>query len=243
MQPDPAWTAQDLAGTLRTVEPWWELAVAGLEPPLPADLADARSRIDDLVAAVRDGDDPGARGRAGTALVAELSAAGRAAHAAVAGGRAGVPLQGRVVGLHVSPGGVPKTPVPEADVGWRGLAGDRQATRRHHGRLWQAVCLWSADVIDGLQREGHPIFPGAAGENVTVAGLDWAAVRPGLRLALGDAVVEVTVPALPCAANAGWFADGDVRRIDHRRHPGSSRQYALVVRPGRIAVGDDVTDA
>jgi MOSC domain-containing protein YiiM len=241
MQPDPVWTAQDLAGTLRTVEPWWDMAVAGLGPSLPAELAAARARIDDLVQAVRDGGDPDARGRAGTALVAELSAAGRAALAA---GAAGVPpASGRVVALHVSPGGVPKTPVPETDVGWRGLAGDRQATRRHHGRLWQAVCLWSAEVIDGLQREGHPIFPGAAGENVTVAGLDWAAVRPGLRLALGDALLEITVPALPCAANAGWFADGEVRRIDHRRHPGSSRQYALVVRPGRIAVGDDVTVA
>jgi MOSC domain-containing protein YiiM len=242
MQPDPVWTAQDLAGTLRAVEPWWELAVAGLEPPLPADVAAARARIDDLVAAVRDGDDPAARERAGTALVAELSAAGRAALAAGSGARGdrGPLASGRVVGLHVSPGGVPKAPVSEADIGWRGLAGDRQATRRHHGRLWQAVCLWSAEVIDGLRRDGHPIFPGAAGENVTVAGLDWAALRPGLRLAAGNAVVEVTVPALPCAANAGWFADGDVMRIDHRRHPGSSRQYALVVRPGRVAVGDDV---
>ncbi len=241
MQPDPVWTGQDLAGTARAVEPWWEMAVAGLDRPLPAALAAARGRIDDLLATVRDRDgrDPGERGRAGTALVAELSAVGRAALAAGVGPR---PQAGRVAGLHVSPGGVPKTPVPEADVGWRGLAGDRQATRRHHGRVWQAVCLWSADVVAELQREGHPIFPGAAGENVAVAGLDWAALRPGSRLALGDeAIVEVTLPALPCASNTPWFADGDFTRIHHERHPGSSRLYALVVRPGRVALGDRVT--
>jgi MOSC domain-containing protein YiiM len=240
MQPDPAWTAQDLAGTLRAVEPWWDLAVAGLEPPLRADLAAARGRIDELVALLRRGGDRDTLGRAGTALVAELSGVGRAA-LGESGSVRPAKRVGRVAGLHVSPGGVPKTPVPTADVGWRGLAGDRQATRRHHGRVWQAVCLWSADVIGELQREGHPIFPGAAGENVTLAGLDWGALRPGKRLALGaDVVVEVTLPALPCAANAGWFADGDFTRIDHRRHPGSSRLYALVVRPGRIALGDDV---
>jgi MOSC domain-containing protein YiiM len=239
MQPEPAWTAQDLAGTLRTVEPWWDMAVAGLEPPLPAGLAAARGRIDELVTAVRDGGDPEVRGRAGTALVAELSAAGRAAIAVGDSGPS--PAVGRVVGLHASSGGVPKTPVPVADVGWRGLAGDRQATRRHHGRVWQAVCLWSAEMIEQLRREGHPIFPGAAGENVTVAGIGWAALRPGHRLALGtEAVVELSVPALPCASNAAWFADGDFMRIDHRRHPGTSRQYALVVRPGRVSLGDDV---
>jgi MOSC domain-containing protein YiiM len=108
--------------------------------------------------------------------------------------------------------------------------------------VWQAVCLWSADVVESLQGEGHPIFPGAAGENVTVSGLDWGALRPGTRLALGaDAVVEVTLPALPCATNAQWFADGDVNRIHHERHPGSSRLYALVVQPGRVALGDGVT--
>jgi MOSC domain-containing protein YiiM len=240
MQPDPKWTAQDLAGTVAAAGVWWGLATAGVEPLTPA-LVEARRRVGRLVAETGRSDASVAlRAPAGTALVQALSDAGRAAHAA---GHAPPPQHGRVAGIHISNGGVPKVPVESVAVGWRGLDGDRQASRRHHGRIWQAVSVWSAEAIAMLVREGHPIFPGAAGENVTVAGLDWAAVRPGLRLALGDAVVEVTVPALPCAANAGWFADGDVRRIDHRRHPGSSRQYALVVRPGRIAVGDDVTVA
>jgi MOSC domain-containing protein YiiM len=238
MQPDPRWTAQDLTGTVRTVEPWWELLVAGIDP-LPTALGAARRRIDELASAAAAGSGASLpeRSAAGTALVRALSEAGRLAHGCGVGPPHHV---GLVAGLHASPGGVPKAAVPLAEIGWRGLAGDRQATRRHHGRLWQAVCLWSAEVIDGLAAEGHPIFPGAAGENVTVAGVEWAALRPGSRLRLGESVVEITVPALPCVNNAPWFLGGDFRRMDHRRHPGHSRFYALVSRPGGVRVGDDV---
>ena len=241
MQPDPRWTAQDLAGTARAAGVWWDLLVAGVEPPLPPGLAAAQDRIASLTRAVAADGPPAERAPAGTDLVRALSGAGRAVHAA---GSGPCPHTGRIVGVHLSRGGVPKAPVASAAVGWRGLDGDRQATRRHHGRLWQAVCLWSAEVIDRLAGEGRPIFPGAAGENVTVAGVDWAALRPGTRLRLGGAeagaVVEVTLPALPCTKNARWFAGGDFNRMHHERHPGDSRQYALVVTPGSVAVGDEV---
>ncbi|HKE76045.1 MAG TPA: MOSC domain-containing protein [Acidimicrobiales bacterium] len=240
MQPDPRWTVQDLAGTARAAGVWWDLLVAGVEP-LPPGLAAAQDRIATLTRTVAADVPVAERAPAATDLVRALSEAGRAVHAA--GGGPG-PHAGRVVGVHVSQGGVPKVPVASAAVGWRGLDGDRQATRRHHGRVWQAVCLWSAEVIDRLAGEGHPIFPGAAGENVTVAEVDWAALRPGTRLRLGaaegGAVVEVTLPALPCTKNARRFAGGDVDRMHHERHPGDSRLYALVVTPGSVAVGDEV---
>jgi MOSC domain-containing protein YiiM len=236
VQPDPRWTAQDLAGTAAAAPIWWDLVAAGVTP-LPDDLVAARGRIAALAAEVGGPGEVADRAAAGTALVDELSAAGRRAHALGCGP---AHQRGTVVGIHVSPGGVPKAPVPAADIGWRGLAGDRQAARRHHGRLWQAVCLWSREVIDRLVAEGHPIFSGAAGENVTVAGIDWAALRPGSRLVVGGAELEITTPALPCAKNAQWFADRDFNRMHHERHPGDSRLYALVVTPGPVAVGDDV---
>lgn len=236
MQPDPRWTAQDLAGTARAVDTWWRLLVAGFDP-LPEQMAQARSRIAALLAAVRSGRDVATSAPAGTALVQALSEAGRAAHALGAGP---APHQGRVAGLHVSPGGVPKFPVESVEIGWRGLAGDKQANRVHHGRIFQAVCLWSSEVIRRLVGEGHPIFPGAAGENVTVAGVDWAALRPGTRLRVGGALLEISVPALPCTKNAGWFVGGDFNRMHHERHPGDSRQYALVVEPGPVTLSDPV---
>ena len=237
MQPDPEWTAQDLAGTVAAAGVWWELATAGIEPLRP-ELADIRRRVGRLVAeAGRSDAEVGVRGSAGTALVQALSDAGRFAHATGLGPPRHL---GRVAGLHVSNGGVPKMPVETVAIGWRGLAGDRQASRRHHGRLFQAVCLWSAEAIAMLVGEGHPIFPGAAGENVTVAGVDWASLRPGSRLQVGEAVLEITTPALPCAKNAPWFAGGDFNRMHHERQAGVSRLYSLVVAPGQATLSDGV---
>ena len=88
--------------------------------------------------------------------------------------------EGTVAGLFASDGGVPKRPIPVAEVGYRGVSGDRQAARKHHGRVWQALCLWSVEVIDGFAAAGHPIVPGSAGENVTIAGVDWSTLRPGV---------------------------------------------------------------
>jgi MOSC domain-containing protein YiiM len=149
--------------------------------------------------------------------------------------------EGRIAGVFASGGGVPKTPIPEAIVGYRGVEGDRQAARQHHGRVWQALCLWSADVVDRLRREGHPIAIGNAGENVSIAGIDWATLRPGTRVALGDEVlVELSAYSTPCKKNAGWFLDGDFNRMNHDRESGISRVYASVLRDGTIAPGDAV---
>lgn len=154
---------------------------------------------------------------------------------------AGAPTQeGRVAQLNVSDGGVPKRPVEVADVGDRGVVGDRQATRKHHGRPLQALCLWSAEVIDALRAEGHPIGPGSAGENITVSGIDWATIRPGTQLLVGDVVIEISAWAVPCKKNARWFLGGDFGRMSHDRHPGWSRAYAWVREPGTVRQGDAV---
>lgn len=153
----------------------------------------------------------------------------------------GAPTQeGTVAQLSISDGGVPKSAVPSADIGRRGLVGDRQADRKHHGRPFQAVCLWSGDVIDALRAEGHPVTAGAAGDNVTVAGIDWATIRPGVRLLIGDATLEISAWATPCRKNDQWFAGVSSVRIDHDENPGWSRAYAWVLEPGSVAVGDVV---
>src|SRR3954449_11241551 len=85
--------------------------------------------------------------------------------------------EGIVEQLSVSPGGLPKLPIDPAEVTWSGMVGDRQATRLHHGRAWQALCIWSSEVIDELGAAGHAIGPGRAGENITIRGLPWNEVR------------------------------------------------------------------
>jgi MOSC domain-containing protein YiiM len=147
-------------------------------------------------------------------------------------------MAGRVHQINVSDGGVPKLPVREARITSSGVSGDRQADLRHHGGPDRAVCLYSLDVIQGLQAEGHPIGSGSAGENLTLSGLDWKDVGPGRRLRIGQALIEVTYPAVPCAKNAQWFSDGNFSRILGSRYPGSSRMYGRVLEDGRVRVGD-----
>jgi MOSC domain-containing protein YiiM len=133
--------------------------------------------------------------------------------------------------------------VPQAIVGYRGVDGDRQATRKHHGRVWQAICLWSTEVIDTLAAEGHPVAPGFAGENFTLSGIDWATLRPGARLEIGGrdgVVLETTAWATPCKTLNDVFTNRDFRRIDVLRDPGASRLYAKVLRDGVVRAGDPV---
>lgn len=89
----------------------------------------------------------------------------------------------------------------------------------------------------------HPIGPGSAGENLTVEGLDWSAVRPGMRFAVGEALLEITGEAPPCKTVAGSFRDGDFTRMSARKHPGWGRLYARVLRAGLVREGDSVEAA
>lgn len=150
-------------------------------------------------------------------------------------------MTGRIVQINVSPGGVPKRPVPRARVTALGLEGDAHRDTEHHGGPERALCLFALEQIEALRAEGHPIAPGAVGENLTVAGLDWPAVVPGDRFRLGaDVLIEVTRFTSPCLNIRGAFRDGEYARVSQKRHPGWSRAYARVLSPGEIQGGDPI---
>ena len=145
---------------------------------------------------------------------------------------------GRVAGLQRSGGGVPKGAVDRADVFFAGMDGDWQRNRKYHGGPDRALCLYSMELIDALAAEGHPMIPGAVGENVTLQGISWSVLQPGTRLRLGMVDVEVTAFALPCRTIRGAFADGRIARISEKANSGWSRVYVRVLREGSMAVGD-----
>jgi MOSC domain-containing protein YiiM len=147
---------------------------------------------------------------------------------------------GHVAQINLSGGGVPKLPVDAVAVDYAGIIGDTQASRQHHGRPWQALSLWSTDVIERLHAEGHPVRPGSAGENLTISGLEWSGIRPGMLLQIGQVICEISCYTMPCTKIAESFSDRDHTRIDYRRGS-DSRVYATVVVPGQIATGDEVT--
>jgi MOSC domain-containing protein YiiM len=121
------------------------------------------------------------------------------------------------------------------------VAGDRQNDTKHHGGPMRAVCLFSAEVIERLRGEGHPIAPGTAGENVTVAGIDWSAVGVGSRFVFeGGVELEVTDYTPPCKTIAASFRDREFKRILQKLHPGESRVYTRVVTEGEVVAGEGV---
>lgn len=150
-------------------------------------------------------------------------------------------MKGHIFQINCSDGGVPKLAVREAALTLTGLIGDRQAHPKIHGGPERAVCLFALEKILELQAEGHPIYPGSVGENLTVAGLDWGRLAPGLKIALGEEVlIEITSYAGPCRNIQESFINHQFKRISQKVYPGEARLYARVLRTGRLQVGHEV---
>ena len=135
-------------------------------------------------------------------------------------------MTGAVESVNTSSGGVPKAGVFEALITEHGVGGDHQNDARYHGGPDRAVVLFSLDVIRDLQSEGHPIGAGTAGENLTVSGLDWAAIVPGTTLPIGergsaDHQVRDTVPQNPQIVRESGL---------HANLPGSTPRLESAVR-------------
>lgn len=148
---------------------------------------------------------------------------------------------GRVHQVSVSPGGVPKRAVAAARIGRQGVEGDRQAHPHVHGGPHRAVALLALEAIERVAAEGHPIAPGAVGENLTTSGIELALLPIGTRLAIGtEVVLEIASPANPCDLIKGAFRDGKSGRISILTHPADSRMYARVVAEGEVRPGDPI---
>ena len=146
----------------------------------------------------------------------------------------------RVHQISVSNGGVPKLAVMEAMIRRVGVEGDRQRNPDIHGGPDRAVCVFALEVIQALQGEGHSIAPGSTGENLTLAGLDWSAFKPGDRIRIGSVRLEFVSYTAPCVHNGRWFLNEDFSRISQKKYPGWSRMYARVLNEGLVRRGDPV---
>jgi len=148
---------------------------------------------------------------------------------------------GTLASINISGGGVPKGRVNGVKVSRLGLQNDTQDDKVHHGGPDRAVCIYSLDKVLALQAEGHPIQPGSVGENLTVEGLRWDRVMPGMRLKVGSSVLlEITSFTAPCTTIKRAFIDGRFVRISQKVHPGWSRVYARVIDEGDLKIGDRV---
>lgn len=136
-------------------------------------------------------------------------------------------------------GGVPKLAIESTRIEIDHVAGDVQRHLKFHGGPTRAVCLYSLERLMALRGEGHDISPGVTGENLTLCGIDWDGISPGVRLAIGDEVeLEITAYTVPCQQIAPYFAGRDFKRMSQPDFPGWARVYAKVIRTGIVRRGD-----
>ncbi|HEY6345974.1 MAG TPA: MOSC domain-containing protein [Bryobacteraceae bacterium] len=153
-----------------------------------------------------------------------------------------------ILQINVSPGGVPKRPIPRASVTTLGIEGDLHAHPAIHGGPLKALLLIASEGLDELAGSGFPLYPGALGENITTRGLDRRELRIGQRWRIGQIVVELTKVRAPCATIQIYGAnlpeaiyDPEVKAGDPASPRwGLSGFYASVVKPGPIWVGDSI---
>lgn len=147
---------------------------------------------------------------------------------------------GSVASINISPGGVPKHAVSEVMISASGLQGDRHQDSRYHGGPDRAVVMYSAELIEALQREGHPISFGSTGENLTVSGLEWGLIGPGAELTAGETRLVVTKFATPCYKIGASFLRREITRISQNHFKGWSRVCARVLEQGSVRTGDAI---
>ncbi|WP_018466607.1 MOSC domain-containing protein [Calidithermus timidus] len=145
--------------------------------------------------------------------------------------------------------GIYKTPVTgKVRIGAYGLEADVVADTKHHGGRDQAVYAYSAEDYDWWAEQlGEALEPGTFGENLTLSSFGPEPVRIGDRFRVGEVLLEVSAPRIPCGVFATRMNDHPaiaakirlewVRQFRQARRPGF---YARVLVSGQVQAGDPI---
>lgn len=139
--------------------------------------------------------------------------------------------------------GLPKRAVPELRITAAGAEGDYNHYRstKVKGDPDLAILVLTEEVIEALRREGWPVEPGDLGENLTLAGVPEASLKPGARLAIGEVVLEVSQPCDPCSETYVLpYVGRDKGPEFVRTLVGRRGWFTRVLSPGKIVAGDPV---
>ncbi len=150
--------------------------------------------------------------------------------------------------VNTSRGGIPKRPIFEGILTFRGLDGDAWAHPQIHGGPKQAVLLISNEEIEKLKAGGFPVYAGALGENLTTEGLPYSQLRAGQRFRAGTAVLELTKLRRPCDTLSVYGPGIQAAVYDQRARNGDTSSphwaiggfYAAVISPGMVKAGDEI---
>ena len=155
-------------------------------------------------------------------------------------------MEGTIVQVNISRGGLPKRPIDEGIITPLGIEGDLHAHPNIHGGPLQAILIIASEVVDALKERGYPLFYGALGENLTTRGIEVRDFRIGDQIRAGGALLELTKPRGPCSALDVYGESLRAEVYDalvKQRDPASPRWgmsgfYASVVEGGPVRAGD-----
>ena len=121
-----------------------------------------------------------------------------------------------------------------------GIVEDFIGNPKHHGGPDQAVYVYGAEDYVWWSRElGKEIAPGTFGDNLTIGEMQSADFNIGDRLHIGDVILEVTAPRIPCSTLATRMGDPQfVKKYRYAERPGL---YCRVIAEGEIESGMGVT--
>lgn len=138
--------------------------------------------------------------------------------------------------------GIFKYPVNQPIIlGKTDVDGDHVVDRRYHGGIDKACYLYSADHYEFWKKK-YPDLDwnyGMFGENITIEGLNEAAVQIGDIFYVGDCRVQVTQPRQPCFKLGVRFETQKiVKDFCQAPYPGI---YVKIIDPGHVQIGDNVS--
>lgn len=121
-----------------------------------------------------------------------------------------------------------------------GLASDTICDTENHGGVDQAVYVYGTDDYAWWSEQlGRELAPGTFGENLMISELVSSTFQIGDRLRVGEVVLEVTAPRIPCVTLATRMGDPMfVKRFKEAERPGL---YCRVIEPGSVQAGDPVS--
>jgi MOSC domain-containing protein YiiM len=134
-----------------------------------------------------------------------------------------------------------KSPVPGPLMLYRmNLEGDRQSDLDNHGGKNKALYAYPAEHYEAWRKElpGTELAWGAFGENLTIAGLREEDSYIGDLFRIGQAIVRVTQPRIPCYKLGIRLGRDDIVKLFLASN--RSGVYFSVVQEAEVAIGDVV---
>src|SRR5688572_25189140 len=142
------------------------------------------------------------------------------------------PFIGKLAGVYIgSRKGEGKISVESAElIAGHGLSGDSHAGRDPD----RQISLFAVETLREIRNEGFEVLAGNLSANLFTEDINLNSLRPGARLRIGEAIIEIAEARNPCRS---------ITKIDNRlpkRLFGQCGQVGRIIKGGVARVGDGV---